>query len=206
MPWAPPYATADELRSFIADGSSGSEDELKLAIETASRSVDRATNRQFGKVEQIESRWYEVAYDSASPFGPQRRWAVDVDDIMTADGLTVAFGDGVNVVGEPLAGCIPTPVNAVVNGRPWTKLLLPQSASVGSDRYVRVTGLFGWTAVPDAIKLATMIQASRLFARRHAPFGILGSPETGGELRLLERLDADLMTSVRPYVRVWGAV
>jgi hypothetical protein len=83
---------------------------------------------------------------------------------------------------------------------------LPQGASIGSDRHVRVTGLFGWAAIPDAIKLATMIQASRLFARRHAPFGILGSPETGGELRLLERLDADLMTSVRPYVRMWGAV
>lgn len=206
MPWAPSYASAAELRSFIADGTTGSESELSLAVETASRSVDRATNRQFGKVEQIESRWYGAVYDSSSPYGPQRHWTVDIDDIMTADGLTVAFGDGVNVVGEPLAGCIPTPVNAVVNGRPWTKLILPQSMSARSGQQVRVTGLFGWTAVPDAIKLATMIQASRLFARRHAPFGILGSPESGGELRLLERLDADLMTSVAPYRRVWGVV
>jgi hypothetical protein len=204
MPWAPPYATAAELRSFIADGTGGSENELKLAIETASRSVDRATNRQFGKVDEIESHWYEASFDSRSAFGPQRRWAVDIDDIMTTDGLTVALGDGLTVTGEPLTGVILTPVNAVVNGRPWTKLLLPQGVSSGSA--IRVTGLFGWTAVPDAIKLATMIQASRLFARRHAPFGILGSPETGGELRLLERLDADLMTSVRPYVRMWGAV
>jgi hypothetical protein len=204
MPWAPPYASAAELRSFIADGSSGSETELNLAIETASRSVDRATNRQFGKADEVESRWYGAVFDSSSPYGPQRRWTVDIDDIMTADGLAVAFGDGAEVTGEPLTGVLPAPVNAVANGRPWTKLLLPHGVSGGSP--IRVTGLFGWTAVPDAIKLATMIQASRLFARRHAPFGILGSPETGGELRLLERLDADLMTSVRPYVRMWGAV
>jgi hypothetical protein len=71
---------------------------------------------------------------------------------------------------------------------------------------VKVTATFGWTAVPDAVKLACLIQASRLFARRHSPFGILGSPETGGELRLLERLDADLVVSVRPFQRVWGCV
>lgn len=206
MPWAPPYATAAELRSFIADGTSGSENELKLAIETASRSVDRACNRQFGKVDEIESRWYDASFDSRSAFGPQRRWTVDIDDIMTITALVVELGDGLTVTGEPLTGAIPVPVNAVANGRPWTKLLLPQGASIGSAHQVRVTGLFGWAAVPDAIKLATMIQASRLFARRHAPFGILGSPETGGELRLLERLDADLMTSVRPYLRMWGCV
>lgn len=206
MPWAPPYATVAELRSFIADGTTSSESELSLAIETASRSVDRATNRQFGKVDEIESRWYEAVFDSSSLSGPQRRWTVDIDDIMTADGLVIELGDGLTVTGEPLSGVIPTAVNAVVNGRPWTKLLLPQGISVDFDRQVRVTGLFGWTAVPDAIKLATMIQASRLFARRHAPFGILGSPETGGELRLLERLDADLVVGVKPYQRIWGVV
>lgn len=204
MPWAPAYASAAELRSFIADGTSGSEDELSLAIETASRSVDRATNRQFGKVDESQPRWYEISFDSSSP--PQRRWTVEVDDIMTTTGLVVEFGNGAEVSGVPLNGVIPTPVNAVINGRPWTKLLLPQGTSAAMGQQVRVTGSFGWAAVPDAIKLATMIQASRLFARRHAPFGILGSPETGGELRLLERLDADLITSVRPYVRMWGAV
>jgi hypothetical protein len=193
-------------RSSAAVAYSGSENELKLAIETASRSVDRATNRQFGKVDGVESRWYEASFDSRSAFGLQRRWAVDIDDIMTVAGLVVELGDSDAVTGDPITGVIPTPVNAVANGRPWTKLILPQGMSVASGQQVRVTGLFGWAAVPDAIKLATMIQASRLFARRHSPFGILGSPETRGELRLLERLDADLMTSVRPFVRMWGAV
>jgi hypothetical protein len=54
-------------------------------------------------------------------------------------------------------------------------------------------------------KLATLIQASRLFARRHAPFGVAGNPEVG-QLRLLERLDPDVAISVRPFARVWGAV
>jgi hypothetical protein len=74
-----------------------------------------------------------------------------------------------------------------------------------SGQQARVSGRFGWAAVPLAIKLATMIQASRLFARRHAPFGVAGNPEVG-QLRLLERLDVDLVTSVAPYRRMWGAV
>ena len=59
--------------------------------------------------------------------------------------------------------------------------------------------------MPDTIKMATLIQAARLFARRAAPFGIAGNPEVG-QLRLPDKLDVDLVVSVQPYVRHWGAV
>ncbi|WP_234820581.1 hypothetical protein [Mycolicibacterium goodii] len=59
--------------------------------------------------------------------------------------------------------------------------------------------------MPPAVKMATLIQASRLYARRHAPFGVAGNPEVG-QLRLLERLDVDLAVSVRPFARIRGAV
>ncbi len=117
---------------------------------------------------------------------------------MAVDGtVQQALGDGINITGEPITGYLPAPVNAVTQGRPWTKLLLPQGMAVPTGAQVRVTGRFGWAAVPLAIKLATMIQASRLFARWHAPFGVAGNPEVG-QLRLLERLDVDLVTSVAP--------
>ena len=48
MAWAPAYASVAELRSFIQDGGTSNTAELTLAIETASRSVDKACNRQFG--------------------------------------------------------------------------------------------------------------------------------------------------------------
>jgi len=208
MAWAPAYATVDELRSFIADGSTGSDTELALAIEAASRSVDRICNRQFGMTDAPQTRTYAAQYDHiTSAFGParcwggpHRRWVIEIDDLMTVDGLVVQTNDGATITDY-----LPAPVNAVLGGRPWTKLLLGQGVSIPPGAQVVVTGTFGWSAVPDTIKLATLIQASRLFARRHAPFGIAGDPQVG-QMRLLERLDVDLATSVQPYVRTWGAV
>jgi hypothetical protein len=202
MPWAPPYATAAELRSFIADGSSGSENELALAIETASRSVDRICNRQFGSLDALESRQFSARYDTY-----RRRWIIDTDDFANTDAMSV------EVVGPQydslIEGWLPAPVNAVATGGVWTQVVIDSDSAMmptADEGGIRITTTWGWPEVPAAVKLATMIQASRLFARRHAPFGILGSPETGRELRLLERLDADLMTSVRAFVRMWGAV
>lgn len=46
--------------------------------------------------------------------------------------------------------------------------------------------------VPAPVKYACMLQASRWFKRKDAPFGISGSPEMQGEMRLLAKLDPDV--------------
>lgn len=202
MPWAPAYASAAELAHFIGDASVGSDNaELTLAVETASRSVDRCCNRQFGSLDAPESRQFTAAYDPG-----RRRWIIPVDDFATTDGLIVESTDaqGISVI----SGYVPGPVNAVVAGGVWTSLVIESGGPVvptSSENGVRVTAKWGWPEVPGAIKLATLIQASRLFARRQAPFGVAGNPDVG-QLRLLERLDVDLVTSVRLFQRVWGAV
>lgn len=201
MPWAPPYAQPDELASFIGDASVGGDTaELTLAIEAASRSVDRACDRQFGLLDEAQARSYTAHYDTY-----RRRWEIPTDDFATVDGLTVEVVDAES--NTILAGCLPSPINAVAKGTVWTSLIVPDaSAVVPTDRQggVKVTARWGWPAVPPAVKLATLIQASRLYARRHAPFGVAGNPEVG-QLRLLERLDVDLAVSVRPFARIWGA-
>lgn len=118
--------------------------------------------------------------------------------------LVVELGDGATVTGDPLAGYVPTPVNAVAFGGVWTRLVFAAGTSIPLSTRVRVTATWGWPAIPDTIRYATLLQASRLFARRHAPFGVAGSPETG-QLRLLEKIDPDVAVSVRPYRRVWAA-
>lgn len=60
--------------------------------------------------------------------------------------------------------------------------------------------------IPAAITYACILQAARLVKRKDAIFGVLGSPEMGGEIRLLAKLDPDVQVLVRPYKRWWGAV
>ena len=71
---------------------------------------------------------------------------------------------------------------------------------------VQVTASFGWAAVPETIKAATIRQTARFFYRREAPFGVAGSPSMGSEIRLLAQADPDVVVMVRPYRRMWGAV
>ena len=201
MPWAPAYATPSELAHYNGDAAATDTAELTLAVDTASRSVDRACGRQFGALDEPQARYYTARYDASC-----RQWVIDTDDFATTDGMVVEH------VGpqydSALAGYLPSPVNAVVNGRVWTSLVIGSGAAVVpnvSENGVRITAKWGWPSVPPAVKLATLIQASRLYARRNAPFGIAGNLDVG-EMRLLDRLDVDLMTSVRPYARVWGCV
>ena len=128
------------------------------------------------------------------------------DDFATTDGLAVeSVGPQYDSLVEQW---LPAPVNAVASGGVWTQVVIDSGNAIvptAAEGGVRVTATWGWPTVPPTIKLATLIQASRLFARRHSPFGIAGNPEVG-QLRLLQRLDADVAISIRPFARVWGAV
>lgn len=202
MVWAPDYVTAPELKAFLRIDTADTVDDAQLAfaITAASRAVDRTTNRQFGQVAAPEARLYTPRYD-CSRLGstwPTGRWLVQIDDLMDAAGLTVTTAAGTVTL------FVKEPVNAVVTGKPWTRLVIdPASATVpkGTDNEVTVTGKFGWSAVPPTIKQATLLQASRLFKRRDAPFGVAGSPDAGSEVRLLARIDPDVAVTLRPYVR-----
>lgn len=86
-----------------------------------------------------------------------------------------------------------------------------QAASAAIDRACnQAAGGFGdYNADPDAvpasINLATLIQAARFVKRRDAPFGVAGSPDMGNELRLLARLDPDVLVLVANHRNWWSA-
>lgn len=199
MPWAPDYATTAELREYVTrDGSTVDDTFLALALTAGSRAVDRACNRQFGSVTPVQARKYSAVWDRR-----RCRWVISVDDLMDATGLTVAVEAGT------ITPTVLQPVNAPQTGKPWTRLVVDPDATVRptglEEDEVTVTALWGWTAVPNTIKQATLLQASRIIKRRDAPFGVAGSPEMGSELRLLAKVDPDVEVAVRPYVRWWSA-
>lgn len=205
MTWAPDYCTAAELKAFVRKTESVDDTQVALAVTAASRAIDHSTNRQFGKVGVAEARYFTARWDREIC-----RWVVRIDDLMTTTDLAVATDSGADY---SYAGAITAydlkPLNAAAKGKPWTELVVRHTSGTSlthiSDA-VRITALWGWTAVPDTIKQATLLQANRILSRRGSPFGIAGSPANGGsELRLLAKLDPDVEAMVQPYVRWWAA-
>jgi hypothetical protein len=203
MAWAPDYATTAELRDFLRITDSDDDTELDLAIAAASRAVDTDTNRQFGVVGSAEERFYTGRWDSH-----RCRWVVDIDDLMSTTGFAAETQDSDGDTVGSIDDYFLEPRNAAAKGRPWRLLVVKPDSSfkpTGRQDEVAVTALWGWTAVPDTVKQATLLQASRLFARRNSPYGVAGSPDLGSELRLLARVDPDVSVALRSYRRWWGA-
>jgi hypothetical protein len=174
---------------------------LEAAIMAASRMVDDYTGRFFykdGTTAAPVTRYYTS----------QDWYITNIDDAYYIS--EIATDDNFNQTYSTVfatSDYMVEPVNNPRRGWPWTRLLaigrfifpynLPQS--------VRVKAVWGWSAIPNEVQMATKIQASRLFVRRQSPFGIAGSPEIG-TVRLGSRLDPDVEVLLRPFRKVsWMA-
>lgn len=72
------------------------------------------------------------------------------------------------------------------------------------DYGVQVTARWGWSAVPETIKIATLIQAGRFWERRTNPGGALASERIDDIQRdwtttASQDLDSELSATVKPY-------
>jgi hypothetical protein len=193
------YCTLAELKASLNITDSVDDTALEAAIEAASRMIDDYTERFFyvnGSVGSPVTRYY-TALDP---------YTINIDDITTVsevatdDNFDRTFGTVWSTTDYMVE-----PINNPIKSFPYNRVLaigsyifpyqLPQS--------VRIKGVWGFSAIPDQINMATLIQSSRLFGRRQSPFGIAGSPEMG-TVRLYSRLDADVEVLLRPFRKNGG--
>lgn len=198
MAWAPDYVLASDLKSYLRIGDTDDDAEIALAVTAASRAVDRAAHRQFGKVGAAEARIYTAEWDRR-----RARWLVSIDDLQGATGLVVTAEAGA------ITSYTLEPLNAAQLGKPYELLVVGLDSAVspiGNEHQVTLnTALWGWAAVPVTVKQATLLQGARFFKRRDAAFGVAGSPEQGSELRLLAKVDPDVAVMLSGYQRWWAA-
>lgn len=190
MAWAPDYATVQQLADYLKIGDNADNGFLQTWITTVSRNVDLFCGRQFGQVDTAEERYYTPYYDRHQGY-----WFVTIDDLQDITGLAIETDDGTAVTDYRLL-----PRNNAVLGRPYERVRL--ATCTGELAF---TGLWGWSAQPEATRTGLYLQAARLAKRRGSPFGIAGSPSEGSEIRLLAQLDVDFKTSLRPLARTWWA-
>jgi hypothetical protein len=188
--WAPDYATRDQLKSYLNIQNNADDAFIDAWVTTVSRNVDDHCGRQFGKVATAENRYYTTKYDRH-----ERAWFADIDDLQDLTGLTVTDENGTAVTDYVLL-----PRNNAAKGKPYERLRL--TSCTGE---LTVAAPWGWNTVPAAVPTGLFLQGARLEARRGSPFGISGSPQEQGEIRLLAQLDPDFKTSLKPLRRDWWA-
>jgi hypothetical protein len=200
------YCSLPALKAEVNITASGKDSRLERVIEAVSRQIDRHCNRHFYKTEASTARYYtadmcdklyiddletfvSLAIDESGDFSFETTWARDVDFAL----------------GPYNAGTI-TPV------RPFTFVEVMEAGGrtfpVGIRRGVKITGTWGWGAVPDEVEEACLIQSQRIFRRHEAAFGIAPVPvmDGGGGVQLRERLDPDVALMLKDLRRVNVAV
>lgn len=191
------YASLDELKQFITIDTAvvDRDDLLTIALDAAHDDLEGDCGRRF----------YLDASATARTYDPADRVVVDrgrqfllVDDIGSTTGLVVETGVTTWTV---VTGTVEhRPENALVRGRAITSLMTP-SGIWPTDPFtrVRVTARWGWPAVPPRVKAATLLSASRYYARRKSPQGVVGTADWGQIT--VRRTDPDYWGAISMFAR-----
>jgi len=189
------YVTLEELKGqFPIESDDATRDAaLNRARASASRGIDRVTGRRFwldaDPVQRVFNTRGRIVRESDGDL-------FLVDDIGSTAGIVVETGSGTSWT--VVTGYETSPDNALADGRPITGLLRVLGSWGSSTTRLRVTARFGWPSIPDDIREAALIQATRLYKRKDSPEGIIGSAEWG--VRNLSRRDPDVWNLIEPYI------
>jgi hypothetical protein len=192
------YCTLADLKAALRVQDSIDDSLLELAIESASREIDGYCERVF------------YSTSATRVYAPTNIYTVTTDDIISVTTLK-SSSDGVTYdITWQTSDYQLEPLNGVAGGlvTPFTRIratgnyLMP-TFSVGTfyenEALLEVVGVFGWSAIPAAIRQATVILAMRLFKRLDSPMGVISNDL--GSMRV-GRVDPDVEALLSPFRKV----
>lgn len=186
------YITEADLKAARElTGYSFADGQIPSVITSASRVVDRmcGTRRRFyADADATQVRHYTAG----------RCDRIEIDDIITVTTIeTDNNGDGTFETTWAATDYVMEPLNAAADSMPYESIRVTQAGRYRFPHFVpgvKVTGKFGWAAVPAEVWTATMLLSVRYLLRaREAPSGIIaiGSAVEGSVMRLA-RTDPDV--------------
>jgi len=189
------YATLGEMKDDdVLNISSADHDTiLESVIEGVSRAIDNWTGRHFYSA--TETRYYTSELSDI----------LYIDDMSTATGfLLYTDNDGDRTYENTWAATDYDllPLNAETDGHPFTMIETTPNGSYnfpGTKKGVKITGAFGWAAVPKPINRACVLQATRLFKRYITPLGQSAMTQLGTMNLQIPKLDPDVCGLISPY-------
>lgn len=194
MPLTNAYCTLADVKAALRIQDTVDDLLLENSINAASRMIDQYCNRFFYSGSAGEVRYFkandgftcwiddaqsisEVKTSATDPVIYDTTWTVDDYQLLPNNRLS-------NGAYYPITSIIAT-----------DNLLFPVWADIA---LVKVTGQWGWESVPDSIKFATIIQASRLFKRLESPLGVAGVSDIG-IMRVGSNIDGDVAQLINPF-------
>lgn len=186
------YATLAEVKSSLRITDNVDDSLLETAIESASRLIDGFTARSFSN-----------AGTAVRHFA-----ATDALNLIIDDAITVTKVESTDEIGDTYTEWTANdyqlePVNSRADGlySPYTGIRAINTYTwpvVDYQALVKITGTWGWSSVPTAVKQACVIQSSRLFKRLDSPLGVAGFGDLGA-IRVGRYLDPDVEQLLMPY-------
>lgn len=196
MPVVNGYASLNDLKTALRIQDGVDDSLLEIALESASRMVDEYTMRNFYN-----------AGSATRVFVPSDDDCVAIDDAVSISSIAVS-----TLLNKTFDQVWTTddyqlePLNGIADGLPGWPVTRIRAVGVWEFPYdsddeiatVQVTAVWGWSAVPIAVKQATIIQAMRIFKRLDSPLGVISSPDTG-YFRVSSRIDPDVAMLLNSY-------
>ena len=194
------YATLAQFKAAVGITDNTDDAALQNVLDATDTLIDLYCDRKTGFGTASETRYY-TAED----------WEyVLTDDLVSV--TTLQTDDDANGTYETTwtAGTdyVLAPRNAALDGFPYTEIdtSVTWPRNFPKDVYlgVKVVGVFGFPAVPAAVKQAEIIQAGAVWNSRTAPFGVIGSADLGGILRMSRALHPEAALILEPYRKRGG--
>jgi hypothetical protein len=195
------YCTLAELKSTLRITDNVDDSILEIAINSASRAIDSYCERQF----------FQSAPNTQRVYTPEDSFVTQIDDLTTLVSIqTSSDGEGFDTTWkasdyqlEPLNGVAGGISSSYTRIRAIGDFLFPTWAinNVNSgEATVRITGTFGWSAIPVEIKQACLLQSARAYKRYDSPLGVAGFGELG--VIRVAQVDPDVKMLLQPYAKV----
>jgi len=167
---------------------------IENSVNAASRMIDQYCNRYFYSTSAGEVRYFK-ATDAFNC------WIDDcqsITEVRTAQSNPITYNQIWSSTDFQTI-----PANTYANGAfaPITGLIAVYNyffPTWQESNLVKVTGTWGWPSVPEPVKFACIIQASRLFKRLESPLGVAGVSDMG-IMRVGSNIDGDVAQLINPF-------
>lgn len=185
------YCTLSEIKAALRLTDSNDDTLLENAIEGASRRIDGYCGRFFYQKQATVDLFTRFPY------------VVQIPELASSN-ITLRTDDGANQTFSTTwtsSEYLLEPTDTALTGLPYTKIV-----AIGSKTFpllfdpdrpsVRLTGTFGWSAIPDDVREACVLLAMRGFARYNAALGVVGFADMAIQVRAV---DPDVRDLLMPY-------